>query len=155
MSTNMSIKFETPDLPETGTIEILSWSHGFTQPTGPRTAGQATHQNLSFTKYLDGNSTLLMRQMWSGKQFGRATLSCYRSSGVRDDKPSLYLTVEMEHVIIANLSVSGGPGDIPVENVALEYGIVQYHYIDQKHDDGSPLPTAHAPFRATNPAVKE
>ena len=156
MSSNMYVKFENPDLPETGTIEILSWNHGFAQPTtASRTGEQAMHQNLSFAKYLDGNTTALMKHMWSGKQFGKATLSCYRSLGARDDKPSLYLTVEMEHVIIANLSISGGPGDIPVENVSLEYGTVQYHYIEQKRDDGGPLPKALAPFRATNPAMKE
>ena len=46
----------------------------------------------------------------------------------------------------ANYSVSGGPGDIPVENVSLDYGIVQYTYLDQKHADGtadSNLPATH------------
>ena len=39
-------------------------------------------------------------------------------------------------MIIANYSVSGGPGDIPVENVSLDYGIIQYNYKDRKasHD---------------------
>jgi len=41
----------------------------------------------------------------------------------------------MEHVVIANYSVSGGPGDLPVENVSLDYGIVNYIYVDQKKDD--------------------
>jgi type VI protein secretion system component Hcp len=41
----------------------------------------------------------------------------------------------MQHVVILNYSVSGGPGDIPVENVSLDYGTVQYTYIDQKHGD--------------------
>ncbi len=42
----------------------------------------------------------------------------------------------MQHVVIANYSVSGGPGDMPVENVSLDYGIIQYNYMDQKasHD---------------------
>ena len=43
----------------------------------------------------------------------------------------------MEHVIIANYSVSGGPGDLPVENLALDYGIIQYSYIPQKAADGT------------------
>ena len=154
MATNMSITFEEPNLPERGTIEILSWSHGFTQPTGSRTAGQATHQNLSFTKYLDENTNALMKLMWSGKQFVKATVSCYRGDGARDDKPSLYLTVVMEQVIIANFSVAGGRGDVPVETVALDYGTVQYNYIEQKRPDEGRPPKAAAPFRAVRSMKK-
>jgi type VI protein secretion system component Hcp len=43
-----------------------------------------------------------------------------------------YLTVAMEHVIISNYTVSGGPGDIPVENVSLDYGTVRYDYKEHK-----------------------
>ncbi|HEX3579886.1 MAG TPA: type VI secretion system tube protein Hcp, partial [Thermoanaerobaculia bacterium] len=66
MATNMYIKFENPsiagssDAPgHAGEIEILSWSHGFAQPTSPTrssagsgTVEQASHPHLSFTKYL-------------------------------------------------------------------------------------------------------
>lgn len=38
----------------------------------------------------------------------------------------------LQNVIIANFSVSGGPGDVPVENVSLDYGSVTYTYIDPK-----------------------
>jgi type VI secretion system secreted protein Hcp len=151
MSTNMYIKFEEPAIEAGSTaakhekeIEVLSWSHGFTQPTSPTrsTAGggtveQASHQNISFTKYLDAATHSLLRYCWSGKQIGKATLTCYRASGDEKNTPVEYLKVVMEHVVIANYSVSGGPGDIPVENVSLDYGIVQYNYVDQKHADGT------------------
>jgi type VI secretion system secreted protein Hcp len=42
-------------------------------------------------------------------------------------------------VIISNFSVSGGPGDIPVENVSLDYGIVEYTYKQQKQADESAM----------------
>lgn len=151
MATNMYLKFEEPAIESGSTaaehvneIEILSWNHGFTQPTSPTrsTAGagtveQATHHNMSFTKYLDASTHSLLKFCWSGKQIGKATLTCYRADGVSDNKPVEYLKVVMEHVIISNYSVSGGPGDIPVENVSLDYGIVQYNYADQKKADGS------------------
>ena len=79
------------------------------------------------------------------KRFGKVTLTCYRSDGQSDNKPVVYLTVIMEHVIIADYKVTGGPGDIPVENVALHYGIVQYHYEEQKH--------ANSPAGASKPAI--
>jgi len=151
MSTNMYIKFEEPAIEAASTaaghekeLEVLSWSHGFNQPTsatrstaGAGTVEQANHQNLSFTKYLDSATNALLKYCWSGKQIGKATLTCYRSSGAEDNKPVEYLKVIMEHVVISNYSVSGGPGDIPVENVALDYGIIQYNYVNQKSADGS------------------
>ena len=146
MATNMYIKFEEPAIEGSGgaaghekEIEILSWSHGFSQPTSPTrsTAGsgtveQANHSNFTFTKYLDSATNALLKYCWSGKQIGKATLTCYRSSGADDNKPVEYLKVIMQHVVISNYSVSGGPGDIPVENVSLDYGIIQYNYVNQK-----------------------
>jgi type VI secretion system secreted protein Hcp len=151
MASNMYLKFEEPTVEGSSTaeghakdIEVLSWSHGFVQPTSPTrssagsgTVEQATHQNLSFTKYLDTATDSLLKYCWSGKQFKTATLSCFRSDGAKDNKPVEYLKIVMEHVVIANYSVSGGPGDVPVENVSLDYGIVQYNYVEQKHADGS------------------
>ncbi|HYK01917.1 MAG TPA: type VI secretion system tube protein Hcp [Thermoanaerobaculia bacterium] len=151
MATNMYIKFEEPAIEAASTaaghekeLEILSWSHGFNQPTsatrstaGGGTVEQAAHSNLSFSKYLDSSTHALLKYCWSGKQIGKATLTCYRSSGATDNKPVEYLKVVMEHVIISNYSVSGGPGDLPVENVSLDYGIIQYNYVDQKHADGT------------------
>jgi len=129
MASNMYIKFEEPAIDASSTasghekeIEVLSWSHGFVQPTSPTrssagsgTVEQATHQNLTFTKYLDTATNALLKYCWSGKQIGKATVTCWRSDGAADNKPVKYLEVLMEHVVIANYSVSGGPGDIPVD----------------------------------------
>src|SRR5438874_9449213 len=74
MATNMYLKFIEPNVPAQGELEVLSWSHGFVQPTSPTrsTAGsgtveQATHQNLTFTKYLDASTNELLKACWSGK----------------------------------------------------------------------------------------
>ena len=58
-----------------------------------------------------------------------------RSDGATDNAVK-YLEIVMEHVVISNYSVSGGPGDVPVENVSLSYGKVQYTYKGQKEDTG-------------------
>lgn len=151
MATNIYIKFEEPAIEAGSTaaeheneLEILSWNHGFSQPTSPTrsaagggTVEQANHQNLSFSKYLDAATHDLLKYCWAGKQIGKATLTCYRSDGSKDNKPVEYLNVEMQHVVISNYSVSGGPGDIPVENVSLDYGVVKYTYKSQKKDDGT------------------
>ena len=77
MATNMYIKFEEPGI-EGGSsaaehaeqIEIMSWSHGFTQPTSPTraTAGggtveQANHSNFTFTKYIDSATDDLLKML--------------------------------------------------------------------------------------------
>jgi type VI secretion system secreted protein Hcp len=151
MATNMYIKFETPAVTgdstsseHAGEIEIMSWSHGFSQATSPvrSTVGgggveQANHSNFTFTKYLDSATDDLLKQCWTGKQFAKATVMCYRADGAADNKPVQYLLIEMEHVIISNLSISGGAGDLPVENVSLDYGIVKYTYMPRKDADGT------------------
>ena len=143
---NTYLKFEDPIIHgastspgHPGEIEVLSWSHGFAQPTepgrsspGPGTVEQATHQTFTFTKYPDSSTYDLQQFNWSGKQIGRATLHCYRSDGEGGGVPVEYLTVAMEHVIISNYAVSGGPGDLPVENISLDYGTVRYDYKEQK-----------------------
>ncbi|HXA18686.1 MAG TPA: type VI secretion system tube protein Hcp [Thermoanaerobaculia bacterium] len=144
MTSSMYIKFEDPDIDgastapgHQGEIEVLSWSQGFGSPTGSAagsaTVEQANHASFNFTKYLDAATNSLLRLSWSGKRIGKATLSCFRADSAAGGEPVKYLTVVMEHVIIANYSVSGGAGDIPVENISLDYGIIQYNYMPRKH----------------------
>jgi type VI secretion system secreted protein Hcp len=155
MSVSMYLSFAQPEIAGSSTapdhhgeIEVLAWSHGFVQPTSPsRGAGgtgpveQATHQNLTFTKYLDASTNQLLKACWSGRQFGRATLTCLRADRA-GDKPAEYLGVVMEHVVISKYSISGGPGELPLENVSLDYGIVQYRYTPLKPDAGSGASTS-------------
>lgn len=151
MATNMYIKFEEPAIKgsssaaeHAGEIEIMSWNHGFSQRTSPTrstsgsgTVEQADHHNFSFTKHIDEATPDLIKQCWSGKQIGKATLTCYRADGSTDNKPVKYLEVVMEHVVVASLGYSGGPGGIPTEVISLDYGIVQYTYTSQKTADGT------------------
>jgi type VI secretion system secreted protein Hcp len=134
MAANMYLKFENPSVKgastapgHEGEIEVLAWN---AQPTGSRRSS-----GLSFSKYLDSATNELLKYCWSGHQFGKATLTCFRSDGAHDNKPVEYLTLVMEQVVISNYSVAGGPGDIPVENVSLEYSTVQYNYKEQKLTD--------------------
>src|ERR1044071_8805119 len=123
MATHMYIKFESPAIGGEK-VEVLSWSHGFAQPESPTRGGggRATHQGLAFTKYLDAATSELLKMCWSGQQIGKATLRCFRDDD--SGEPVEYLSVVMQHVVISNYSVSGGPGDVPVENVSLDYGTV-------------------------------
>jgi type VI secretion system secreted protein Hcp len=141
MATNIFLKIETPDIKGESShkgheaqIEVLSWSHGVSQPTSPvrSTAGSGTveranHMDLNFTKYVDIASTDLIKHCWAGTHFGKLTLAQYRSAG-NDTKDVEFLTVELEDVVISSYQIGAGGGDIPIENVSLAYGKVTYKY---------------------------
>lgn len=124
-------------------LEVLSWSHGFSQPTSSvrassgSTVEKANHSDLSITKYLDSATDDLIKACWTGKQIKTAKIDCLRSDGAVDNKHVEYLIIEMEEVIISNYSVSGGAGDLPIENISLNYGKIKYTYLPQKKDDGT------------------
>jgi len=148
MATHMYLKLDKIDGEATATghekeIEILSWSHGFSQPTSSvrassgGTVERANHSDLSVTKYIDSATDDLLKNIWTGKQIDKATITCYRSDGNDANKPVDYLVIVMEKVIVSNYSVSGGAGDLPVENLSFNYGKITYTYKPQKEADGT------------------
>jgi type VI secretion system secreted protein Hcp len=149
----MFIKFENPAVDGGSTskghetqIEVLSWSHGFTQPTSPvrshagsGTVEKAHHGQFSFAKSMDVATDDLLKICWSGKHVDKVTFTCYRSAGdVGGSQMGVpYLKIEMESVVIANISVSGGPGDVPIENISLAYAKVTYTYTQSDQSKGT------------------
>lgn len=145
MATNMFIKFEGVDGEATDAnheawIEILSWSHGFSQPTSPirtstgSTVEKANHSNLSITKYMDVATKDLLKACWNGTQFKTANMECFRASG-EDENAIKYLEIKMEEVVVSNYSLSGGGGGIPIENLSLAYGKITYTYDSKKKEE--------------------
>ena len=155
MASNMFIKFadvvgESSDVNHVEWIEILSWSHSFSQPASPlrdstgSTIERANHSDLTITKYLDAATDDLIKSCWNGKQFETVDIECFRSDG--QNEAIKYLEVNMEDVILSNFSISGGGGDIPMENLSLAYSKITYTYIDKIKDDakgGGAQPTFH------------
>lgn len=141
MAQNFFIKIDSIDgesqvTGHTKEIQVLSWSHSFNQPTsatrssaGGGTVEQANHADFSFTKYMDIASVPLMKACWNGKTNKTAVFTAYRSDG---DALVEYLKIEMDNVIVSNLSVGGGTGDLATETVTLSYSKVKYTYTQQK-----------------------
>jgi len=118
-------------------IEVLSWNHGFNQPTsavrshgGGGTVEKANHQPFTFTKILDSATDDLLKGCWTGQHHDTATLTCYRSSGDTGGNQIgvPYLKVEMESVIVSDFQIAGAVGDMPMETVSLTYAKVTYTY---------------------------
>ena len=133
---------ESTDSNHVNEIQVLSWSHSFNQPTKPTrssagggTVEQANHSDFSITKYFDASSDDLLKACWSGKQLKTGIFKAYRADG--DNSPLLYLQIDMEDIVVSNVSFGGGGGDLPTETVALSYGKVTYTYTPQKPADGS------------------
>src|SRR5215475_10172636 len=82
-------------------IEVVSWSWGMTQSGTTHTgsgsgAGKVNVQDLSFTKYVDTSSPVLMQSCMNGTPFPSATLTM-RKAGAN---PLIYLVITMTNVII-------------------------------------------------------
>ncbi len=140
--TEPEIKGESTDSSHSEEIQVLSWSHSFNQPTkavrssaGGGTVEQANHSDFTFSKYTDAATDDLLQYCWNGKQIGKAVMQVYRADGNKE--AILYLQVEMEDIVISNVSIGGGQGDLPTENISLAYGKVTYSYKPQKPDTGN------------------
>ncbi len=146
MASNMYIKFdkvegESTDANHKDWIEILSWNHAFSQMASPlrgssgSTIEMANHADFSFTKAIDSATDDLIGACWTGKQFEKATVECFKSDG--QNEPIKYLEVVMEDVVVSNFSIGGGGGSMPMENISLAYSMIKYIYDPKDKEDGS------------------
>jgi type VI secretion system secreted protein Hcp len=136
------IQGECEDSNHTDWIEILSWSHSFSQPTSAvksssgATVEKCNHSDISITKYIDKATDDLLSKIWNGDNIATAKIECFRADA-ESNAPVKYLMIDLEKVIISNYSISAGGGDLPLENISLSYGKVTYTYTEQKKADGT------------------
>jgi type VI secretion system secreted protein Hcp len=124
-------------------IEILSFSHGITQPAsatrssaGGASAERCDHADFTITKLLDKASPLLLQYCCTGKHIPAITVEMCRAGG---DKMK-YMDVKMEEIIISSVTPSGtskGEYGFPIESVSFNYGRIKWTYTQQKRADGS------------------
>jgi type VI secretion system secreted protein Hcp len=129
-----SIKGESKDGTHKEEIDVLSWSWGMSQSgtthlgTGGG-AGKVNVQDLSFTKYVDKASHLLMGHCAKGTHIPEALLTV-RKAG---DKPLEYVKITMTDALVTSVSTGGSGGeDRLTENVTLNFAKFKYEYTPQK-----------------------
>src|SRR5574342_1218817 len=117
------IKGESVDSAHKDEIDVLAWSWGLSQSgtthqgTGAG-AGKVNVQDISFTKYIDKSSPVLMLYCCNGKHVPEATLTV-RKAG---ENPLEYLIIKMTDLIISSCSTGGSGGeDRLTENVTLNF----------------------------------
>jgi type VI secretion system secreted protein Hcp len=132
-----SVKGEAQDDAHKDEIDVLAWSWGMSQSGtmhagGGGGGGKVNVQDLSFTKYIDKSTSVLMEYCSNGKQYQEAKLTVRKAGG---DTPLEYLIITMTDVIVTSVSTGGSGGeDRLTENVTLNFAAVKVDYQPQKPD---------------------
>ncbi len=121
-------------------IEILSYSHGVSQPAGgsrstggAASGGRCDHQDFSITKSMDKASPPLNEHCCNGTHIKKVTLELCRATG---DKQK-YMEYALEDVIVSSVSIGGSAGgELPIESVTFNYGKVNWVYVETDHETG-------------------
>ena len=118
-------------------IELLSYSHGVSQPAsgavssgGARSAERCDHQDFSVVKTLDKASPKLSHVKTIKMQLCRAT----------GDKQK-YMEYVLSDVIISSCRPGGsaqGGESLPLEEVSFNYGKIEWIYTETDHETGKP-----------------
>jgi type VI secretion system secreted protein Hcp len=148
MSVDMFIKIkgidgEAQDDKHKNEIDVLAWSWGMSQSGtfhtgGGGGAGKVAVQDVSFTKYVDVASPLLMLYCATGEHIPEATLTVRKAGG---KAPLEYVKVIMKKVMVTSVSTGGSGGeDRLTENVTLNFGNCEFDYIKQKEDGSGEAP---------------
>lgn len=124
-------------------IEIVSYSWGVSQPksaapssSGGATAERADFQQFSVVKSLDKSSPKLALACADGTHVKEVKLELCRAGG---DKLK-YMEYKMSNCIITSVHRSGaaqGGESLPLEQISLDYGKIEWIYTQQKRADGS------------------
>jgi type VI secretion system secreted protein Hcp len=130
------VKGESIDSGHKDEIDVLAWSWGVSQSgtthqgTGGG-AGKVNVQDISFTKWVDKASTVLMLYCCNGKHIPEAKLTV-RKAG---ETPVEYLIITLNDILVSSVSTGGSGGeDRLTENVTLNFAKVKVSYSPQKAD---------------------
>jgi type VI secretion system secreted protein Hcp len=124
-------------------IEILSFSMGVSQPTagaastgGGAASQRANFQDFSFVKTLDKASPKLALACADGTHVKEIKMELCRAGG---DKVKYY-EIKMSQCIISSYRPGGsskGGETLPLEEISIDYGKIEWTYSQQKRTDGS------------------
>ena len=141
MSSDSHIKFDGVEGESThkdhkGEIEVLSWTWGVSQPSGPAGGGsgkgKAIPGDFHFVHRYDKASPVLAKKCAQGVHFKDAKLTARKAGEGQKD----FLVVSMKEVFITAVSPSGGHGGEIIENVAFTYKDIEFEYKAQDDKGG-------------------
>jgi len=125
-------------------IEVLSFSHGVSQPSsgsassgGARSAERCDHQDFSVVKALDKTSPKLNLFCCNGKHIPTVKIELCRAT----ESKQKYMEYLMSDVIVASVRPGGsaeGGDALPLEEVSFNYGKIEWTYTETDHKTGKP-----------------
>ena len=131
---------ESTDAAHKDYIEILSYSHGLSQPASntASSVGGASAERVSFgafsiTKLVDKATPKLFDAACTGRHIKEVILEVNRAGGEKTQ----FLKIRMEQVLISSYQHDGG-GDFPTESISFTPGKFHISYTQQKRGDGAP-----------------
>ncbi|KQP13855.1 type VI secretion system tube protein Hcp [Pseudorhodoferax sp. Leaf265] len=133
------VEGESTDDKHAGEIELESWSLGGTNAGsfssgGGGGSGKVSLQDFHFVKKTDKASAKLLTACCTGEHLATATLVCRKAGGEQEE----FLTVILSPVMVSSYQNSGSAGAdiIPMEQVALNYGKIEFKYKPQDGKGG-------------------
>lgn len=133
---------ESTDEEHEGWIEVLSYSHGISQPAASsissgssRIAGRSEHQSFTVVKQLDKTSPKLALYCCSGTHIPEVILELCYATGDR----LRFMEYTLSDVIVSSVSPSGSveSGEaLPLEEVSFSYGRIEWKYTEMDPDTG-------------------
>jgi len=136
------IKGESTDTSHKDWIECRSVQWEVLQPKsatastgGGHTAERTEHKDIVIAKLADLATPLLLQNCSSGKTIPKAKIEFLRADG--QGERIKYFEIELENVLISNVSPRVEAGDILSENLSLKYSKVKWKYTQQKVGGGS------------------
>jgi type VI secretion system secreted protein Hcp len=131
-------------------IEILDVSNGLNMATSgavaggqARHAGRADFHDLQFSKYLDGTSAFMSAYVAGGNILKTAIVSHFSAQQKEaSSTPVLFLEITISDVIITSYSLTWSGNDLPIENISLNYGKIQWSKKEMDNTSASKTPAA-------------
>ena len=99
------------------------------------TAERCEHSEITLTKLADLATPILLQTCSSGKTIPKAKFEFMRADG--QGERIKYFEIELENVLIGDVSPSVAEGDILTENLGLKFSKVKWKYTQQKIGGGS------------------
>lgn len=138
-----SIEGEVMDESHMGEIMIDSWSWGEAQGgiQKGRSSGKVSLQDFHFTMKTSKASPKLMLASAKGEHIPEAVLTA-RKSGTSQQT---YMTIKLTDVVITSYQIGAGGGDVPTDQISLNFTKIEFEYKPQNQDGstGEPVRTGY------------
>jgi len=125
-------------------IEILSYSHGISQPgsgsvssSGGRGTGRCDHQDFSVVKRLDKSSPKLALFCCNGTHIKKITMELCQAGGEQQK----YMEYTLSDAIVGSVRPGGseeGDEEVPLEEVSFKYDKIEWVFTETDKKTGKP-----------------